>query len=136
MHTLGTHYLLEISGCPFQNLNDRNYVERTLLEAAETAGATIVTSAFHTFSPHGVSGVVVIAESHLTIHTWPELGYAALDVFTCGDEAMPEKAVKYCIDKFGATMHSYIEVKRGIMDDRTQSASCFLSIQEGRGASL
>lgn len=134
MHTLGTHFLLELAGCPYEKLNDRNYVEQTLLGAAETAGATIVTSTFHTFSPHGVSGVVVIAESHITIHTWPELGYAALDVFTCGDEAMPERAVKFCIEQFGASHHTYIEVKRGIMDTRTQSASCFLSIKEGRSA--
>jgi len=133
MHTLGTHFLLELAGCPYHKLNDPGFVENALLGAAKEAKATIVTSTFHTFNPYGVSGVVVIAESHLTIHTWPEIGYAALDVFTCGGEALPAKAVDYCIRAFEATNHSFIEIKRGIIDDRTQTASCFLSIQEGKG---
>lgn len=82
---LGTHVLLELYDCPAALLNTPADSERILLAAASIMGATIIESRFHAFSPHGVSGVVVIAESHLTIHTWPEHGYAAVDVFSCGD---------------------------------------------------
>ena len=130
MQNLGCHFLLEVSGCPYNKLNDTEYVERSLLEAAKRAGATVVTSTFHTFNPHGVSGVVVIAESHIAIHTWPEKGYAAIDVFTCGTAACPEKAVEYCTEAFGARTHTYVKIKRGIIDDRSENASCFLSFEE------
>ena len=105
-------------------------MERVLLQAAREAGATVVTSTFHTFNPHGVSGVVVIAESHIAIHTWPERGYAAIDVFTCGNSALPEKAVEYCTEAFCAKTHTHVKVRRGIIDDRSNNASCFLSFEE------
>ena len=133
MQTLGIHFLLELSGCPIGNLTDREFVENALLDAARKSGATIVTTAFHTFNPHGVSGVIVIAESHLAIHTWPEAGYAAVDVFTCGDRVMPREAVRLCIEAFAPKHHSFVEIKRGILDDRGDSASCFLSIEEAKG---
>lgn len=132
MHTLGNHFLLELSGCPYHKLNDRAFVEQVLVDAAKAAEATVVTSTFHTFNPYGVSGVVVIAESHLSIHTWPEFGYAAMDVFTCGGEAMPRKALSYCIEHFTPDKHTFVEVSRGIMDDERKRASCFLSFKEGR----
>lgn len=80
---LGEHYIIELWGCEHQTLDDLPKIRSALLEAADRAGATIIDERFHQFSPQGVSGVVVIAESHLSIHTWPELGYAALDLFTC-----------------------------------------------------
>jgi S-adenosylmethionine decarboxylase len=135
MHTLGCHYLLELSGCPEKKLNNRQFVEKVLMDAARAANATVVASTFHTFNPHGLSGVVVIAESHLAIHTWPEFGYAAVDVFTCGGDALPQKAVEHCIREFHPANHAFIEVKRGIMDDRSRTASCLLSISEGRSGS-
>ena len=82
---LGTHILLELRGCPADLLRRPADSERILLAAAEVMGARVVESRFHAFSPHGVSGVVVIAESHVTVHTWPEHGYAAVDVFSCGN---------------------------------------------------
>lgn len=81
---LGLHVLLELNGCPPEHLRAPAVSERILLAAAEAMGARVVDSRFHAFSPHGVSGVVVIAESHLTVHTWPEHGYAAVDIFSCG----------------------------------------------------
>ncbi len=72
--------------------NDRKVVEQIMVDAALLTGAEVREVAFHKFSPQGVSGVVVISESHLAIHTWPELGYAAIDVFTCGDHVDPWKA--------------------------------------------
>jgi S-adenosylmethionine decarboxylase len=81
---LGQHSLIDYHACEPAKLKDTAQIRTALLDAVATAGGTIVTDAFHTFSPHGVSGVVVIAESHVTIHTWPEHGYAAVDVFSCG----------------------------------------------------
>ena len=80
----GTHLLLDLWGA--ENLADPNHIDRALREAAVTAGATILHSHFHHFSPNGgVSGVVVLAESHISIHTWPERDFAAVDIFMCGD---------------------------------------------------
>ena len=81
---LGQHSLFDFHGCPSDCLRATEEIRRALLKAVREAGGTIVTETFHTFSPHGVSGVIVIAESHVTIHTWPEHGYAAVDVFSCG----------------------------------------------------
>ena len=85
-----------------------------MLEAAIVSGATIVGEVFHRFTPQGVSGAVVIAESHLSIHTWPEYGYAALDLFTCGNRVDPWKAFGYLGEKFQAGRTSQTEVKRGL----------------------
>jgi S-adenosylmethionine decarboxylase proenzyme len=82
-------------------------------QAAVHAGAKVVASAFHTFNPHGVSGVIVIAESHLSIHTWPEYGYAAVDIFTCGDIVNPWKAFEFLKDSLNSAHFSTMEMKRG-----------------------
>ena len=92
MNALGKHLLLEMKDCDKNILADLATVRNALVSAAQEAKATIVEIAFHEFSPFGVSGMVVIAESHLSIHTWPEYGYAAVDVFTCGDLIKPEVA--------------------------------------------
>lgn len=91
MNTLGRHLLVEYHGCDGRVLNDLIRIEAMMRLAAERAGAHIVASTFHPFSPQGVSGVVVVEESHLSIHTWPEVGYAAVDFYTCGD-CVPEQA--------------------------------------------
>jgi len=85
MNYLGTHVLLEFYECPADLLSDPTQMEKLLTTAATEMNATVVNSNFHHFSPLGVSGVVIIQESHLTIHTWPEYGYAAVDIFTCGE---------------------------------------------------
>ena len=89
MEALGRHILVEFYNCSPELMNDVVHIEKSMVEAAETAGATVINSTFHHFSPYGVSGVVVIQESHLAIHTWPEFGYAAVDLFTCGDSVNP-----------------------------------------------
>lgn len=81
---LARHTLLELRGCDAALLNDPPRLKELLLDAVRRGRGTIVTEVFHTFSPHGVSGVVVIAESHVAIHTWPEHDYAAVDIFSCG----------------------------------------------------
>ncbi len=85
----------EVYGCRFEVLNDVHMVEDIMVNAALEAGAEVREFVFHKFSPQGVSGVVVISESHLAIHTWPELGYAAVDVFTCGETVNPWDACNY-----------------------------------------
>lgn len=105
--------MCEMYGCDPEVLNDRKLIERILVDAALEAGAEIREVAFHKFSPQGVSGVVVISESHLAIHTWPELGYAAVDVFTCGERVDPWNACEHIKAGFGADHVTSLEVKRG-----------------------
>lgn len=114
MNTLGRHILAEMYGCSEEILNNVHEIEKIMVESALEAGAEVREVAFHKFSPQGVSGVVVISESHLTIHTWPELGYAAVDVFTCGDRINPWDACNYLTDRFNAKDMTATEVKRGI----------------------
>ena len=116
MNALGKHLLLELKDCDREVLNDLDFLKGILLAAANEAGATVLGESFHQFSPHGVSGVVIIAESHLFIHTWPECGYAAVDIFTCGDSVQPEKAAQKLIKELGAKSHSILEIQRGILD--------------------
>lgn len=115
MNALGRHILAEFYGCNVTTLNDVAKVERVMVDAALEAGAEVREVAFHKFSPQGVSGVVVISESHLAIHTWPELGYAAVDVFTCGDRVDPWDACRFLTEKLQATEVDATEVKRGKM---------------------
>lgn len=110
---LGRHLLAELYGCDAAVLADEGRIAAAMLEAARACGATIVESVFHHFSPLGVSGVVIIAESHLTIHTWPEHGYAAVDVFTCGVTIEPLEAVEFLQRELGAAHLSLSELNRG-----------------------
>ncbi|GMT47874.1 MAG: S-adenosylmethionine decarboxylase proenzyme [bacterium] len=115
MHALGTHLLVELKDCNHEILKDLKAVSEAMVSAAKQAKATIVDVSFHEFSPFGISGMVVIAESHLSIHTWPEYGYAAVDIFTCGDIIKPEIAVQYLIEQFESKNPSIVEMKRGII---------------------
>lgn len=110
---LGHQIMAEYYNCPAALLTDTDAIARIMNEAAVACGATIVESVFHRFNPHGVSGVVIIAESHLAIHTWPEYGYAAVDVFTCGDTITPEDAVAFLATALAAEHHSFTGVNRG-----------------------
>jgi S-adenosylmethionine decarboxylase len=107
--------LVELKDSNSKILNDIKKVQEILISAARQAKATIVEISFHKFSPFGISGVVVIAESHLTIHTWPEYGFAAVDIFTCGDLLKPEVAASYLIEKFQSKNPSMVEIKRGLL---------------------
>ncbi len=106
--------LVELKDCDAEILNNVEIIRNTLVAAARRAKATIVEDRFHLFSPFGVSGVVVIAESHLTIHTWPEHKYAAVDVFTCGTALQPMVAVEYIIKQLKSKDPSIVEMKRGL----------------------
>ncbi len=117
LRALGKHLLVELHGCHPETLKKVDVVREILTSAAKACKATIVDVAFHEFTPHGVSGVVVIAESHISIHTWPEYRYAAVDIFTCGDTLMPEEAAEFIAARFRCKTASSVEMKRGIIPD-------------------
>lgn len=117
MKALGTHIIVELSDCNSEILSDVDRVTNILVTAAKQANAEVLQTAFHRFTPQGVSGVVVIAESHLSIHTWPEYGYAAMDIYTCGDHTDPWKACRYAAEKFQAKQMLTTEVRRGLPDE-------------------
>ena len=118
MNALGTHLILDLKECDPELLDDLEFVKETMMEAARSVGATIVGESFHKFDPIGVTGVVAIAESHLCIHTWPEYGYAAVDIFTCGDSFVPQGAADYLIERFRSQDPSVAELQRGIIPQR------------------
>lgn len=114
MHALGRHMLLELFDCDPDAINSLDIVKTAMVEAAKRAQATIVDVVFHEFNPFGISGVVVIAESHLAIHTWPEYRYAAVDVFSCGETLQPQVAVEHLVEQLGAARTSVVELQRGV----------------------
>lgn len=120
---LGQHVLAEFFECDPNVLNNVSMVEKLMTEAALECGATIVQKCFHMFSPYGVSGVVIISESHFAIHTWPELGYAAVDLFTCGNNCDPKISYEYLKKQFNSKNASYNELKRGIIDEKTKTVA-------------
>lgn len=114
---LGRHVLAEFFECDSNILNSLSMIEKLMVDAALECGATVVQKCFHMFNPYGVSGVVIIAESHLAIHTWPELGYAAVDLFTCGDKCDPKISYEFLRKAFNSKTASYTELERGILDE-------------------
>jgi S-adenosylmethionine decarboxylase proenzyme len=112
MSALGRHLLAEFTGCDAAALADLARVTAAMLAAAEASGATIVTHSFHHFSPYGVSGAVIIAESHLAIHTWPEHRFAAVDFFSCGAVDM-DRGLAVLKSAFGAEAEVRLELERG-----------------------
>jgi S-adenosylmethionine decarboxylase len=114
LRALGIQLAIELFDCDEKILNDYRLLEQSLVEAATKAGATVVDSVFHQFNPHGISGAVIIAESHIAIHTWPEYCYAALDIFTCGTDIDPNgiaEEVKYVL---GADRMHVSRILRGV----------------------
>jgi S-adenosylmethionine decarboxylase len=113
VQTLAKHLLVELHECTPELLNDLETVRALMREGATAAGATVVGEAFHTYVPHGVTGVLVIEESHFSVHTWPEAGYAALDFYTCG-ALDPERAARVVAVGLGAQSVALLEVERGL----------------------
>lgn len=114
MKALGRQILVEFYDCDVNAINDVDFVERVLLDGTKNAKATVISHNFHKFSPHGVSGTVVIAESHVAIHTWPEYGYAAVDIFTCGETIDPWVIQEHLKENFKSSNVSSMELKRGL----------------------
>ncbi|WP_416666138.1 adenosylmethionine decarboxylase [Egbenema bharatensis] len=109
---VGIHCILELYGCPSSLLDDPFFVRKSLQEAAKQAKSTLLNEVLHEFEPQGVTALVLLAESHISIHTWPEQGYAAVDVFTCGQHTEPEKACTYLADTFQAREQSLCKLPR------------------------
>jgi len=116
MKALGKHLIVELYDCDRSLIDRVDQVEAILVEAVRISKATIIKPVFHQFNPHGVSGVVVIAESHFSIHTWPEYGYCALDIFTCGEQIDSDLALQFLKKAFRAKNMSVMELKRGTLD--------------------
>lgn len=116
MNTKGQHFLAEYWGCDTMLLDDPNRIEQILKRAASAAGATVVQTVVHRFAPQGVSGVAVLEESHLSIHTWPEAGYAAVDVFTCGG-CTPLGAHEVLVEVLMSSRSEIMLVERGNTGD-------------------
>ena len=115
MNALGRHILAEYYSCDTSALDNTTFLENCMKDAVVASGATIIDTKFHQFSPYGVSGVIVISESHMTIHTWPEYGYAAIDFFTCGDQVDPWKAFDHMNHILKPLNYSTKEIKRGLL---------------------
>ena len=112
---LGTHLLLELKDCDPKILNNLDKVRNAMDFAAKKAKATIVDVSFHEFNPFGISGMVVMAKSHLSIHTWPEYNYAAVDIFTCGKLIKPKVAANCLVRKLKSKDHSSKKIRRGVL---------------------
>ena len=119
MEPIGTHCIVELYGCPRDLLNDESFVKNALREAVDQGLATLLHEVSHQFHPQGVTALALIAESHVAIHTWPECGYVAADVFTCGERADPEKACMHLVRVFRAGRHSLTKLIRGVEAART-----------------
>ena len=100
-------------GCPPELLNDEQFVRQAVRDATAHGLATLLDEVAHQFTPHGVTALGLLAESHISIHTWPEYGYAAADVFTCGNRANPQRACNFLLERFKAQRHSLTKLVRG-----------------------
>ena len=127
---VGHHYIVEASGCNAKVIKSVQRVQDILVKAAEIAGAKVWAISFSRFPPSGVSGVVVISESHISTHTWPEHRYAALDIYTCGSRVDPEKAVIYALEEFGASTSHITEITRGIDEGDWKYFHSFITWEE------
>ena len=110
---LGNQFIVDFYDCGCENFDDLEWMENVMIEAANRARATIVDVVFHKFNPQGISGVVVIAESHFAIHTWPEHRYAAIDIFTCGNTLDSEAAIAYLATQLGCLKRGVTKLARG-----------------------
>ncbi len=108
----GKHLLLELAGCNQKALNDLAHIKSVLTVAAELAGATVLNSVFHQFTPQGVTGALILAESHITAHSYPEHGRISIDMFTCGKKCSPENVIDFLIASFEAKSHDDMLLQR------------------------
>ncbi len=130
METIGFHYVVEAAGCDEEILQSADRIREIFLKAAKIGNMEVKASYFFKFSPTGVSGMVIVAESHISIHTWPEKRYAAIDVYTCGETADPEKAVDYILEELKARYAHVSELKRGIEEDDETFTHMILTWEE------
>jgi len=106
------HLLLELYRCDYEKLNDESFLRCTLNKAAKLANAKVLNLISNKFEPQGVTAIALLAESHISIHTWPESNYSAIDIFTCGHNMLPELASQYLIEALKAEEHSLRIIER------------------------
>ena len=106
------HLLLELYRCDYEKLNDESFLRCTLNRSAKLAKATVLNLISNKFEPQGVTAIALLAESHISIHTWPESNYSAVDIFTCGRNMLPELASQYLIEALNAEEHSLRVIER------------------------
>ena len=106
------HLLLELYGCDYDKLNDESFLRCTLNLSAKLAKATVLNLISNKFEPQGVTAIALLAESHISIHTWPESNYSAIDIFTCGENMLPQLASQFLIEALNAEEHSLRIIKR------------------------
>lgn len=111
--TYGRHVTMDLRDVDFEKLNDAQFLKEVMYEAANRCGATVVGENFIQFSPQGVTGVLILSESHLSIHTYPEEGFAAVDCYTCGYTVDPEVACDYMKASIGGRVAGYRALRRG-----------------------
>lgn len=130
---IGHHYIVEASDCDPKIISSVEKVQQILVKAAEIAGAQVWSVLFSKFPPRGVSGVVVISESHISAHTWPEFGYGAMDFYTCGDNVDPEKGLNFAVEAFGASSAHITEITRGLEEGDREFFHSFVTWEEDIG---
>lgn len=123
LETIGTHYIVEMYGCPYYLLDNEEFVCNAMREAVRCCGAELMGDISHHFHPQGVTSLGILAESHISVHTWPEHGYVAADIFTCGTRADPHKACVYLVDVFQAGRYIINKLTRGKESEKRMIAS-------------
>jgi S-adenosylmethionine decarboxylase len=118
----GHHFILELYGCPPAMLDEAEHVRATLRKAIDASHATLLSDAVHEFTPHGVTALGLLSESHISVHTWPEHGYVAADIFTCGQGCSPESACEVLIAGFAAERYDLVKLERGRPSASTRPA--------------
>ena len=103
---------MELYRCDYEKLNDESFLRCTLNRAAKLAKATVLNMISNKFEPQGVTAIALLAESHISIHTWPESNYSAIDIFTCGQNMSPEIASQYLIEALNAEEHFMRVIER------------------------
>ncbi len=133
MAAVGVHFILELFQCPAEKLDDPSSVDEALRNAARLARSTLLNQVSHRFEPQGVTSIGLLAESHISIHTWPEHGYVAADIFTCGETAQPEAACRFLVEFFEARSHSMRRIRRGASaSSKDDQAACAQESDEER----
>ena len=116
----GYHLMLELYGCDQEQINSRSYLHNLVKAAVKKAGLTNLGSRFHQFKPHGVTGFTLLAQSHISFHTWPEFGYLVLDIFTCGDQNQADQLAGHFLEKLQPDRVSTHVVRKGYKYPRPQ----------------
>lgn len=116
MSYLARHILIELNGCPAHILNDTDRIVRTLQQVVELLNTEILKTTSYQFEPHGVSAVMIIGASHMAVHSWPEHGYASVDVMVCVDNFRLRDLLHLFVDGLEAASHTFIEVRRGLLE--------------------